>query len=1164
MLRNLKDFSLPELEEKVLAFWRANHVFQLVTDARRGGPPFVFFEGPPTANGRPGIHHVLSRSFKDAVNRYQTMRGRNVLRRAGWDTQGLAVEIEAEKKLGLNSKKDIEAYGIARFNDVCRKSVWQYRDDWERLTERMGFWLDMEHPYITYENSYLESLWWVLKEMHERELLYKGHKVVPHCPRCGTALSSHEVAQGYAETKDTSVYIKFKVADRDNTYFVSWTTTPWTLPGNVALAVGENIRYVESERGGERFIYAKDSPFAKEWGTAEKEFFGKELVGMRYEPLFDIPALRSDASYKVYPAGFVATDEGTGIVHTAVMYGIDDYELGAQVGLPQHHTVNPDGTFTDDVPELKGVFVKSAEAEERITEHLQKKGALIKTEPYVHEYPFCWRCDTPLLYYARDSWFIAVSKLRDELLRANEGINWVPEHVKNGRFGEWLLGAKDWALSRERYWGTPLPVWECASCGAHDVVGSLQELSLRAGGVKNRYVVMRHGEAEHNVLNVMNGSPANRDMYALTGSGVDDVREAVRRLREGGVVDVVVSSDFRRARETAGMIASAYGIPVTTDERLREVRFGDFEGRPAAEYHAHFSRFSEKFEKRLPGDGETLRDVARRIASFFSDMERRYEGKRVVVVTHEYPAWIFEAILSGSGEEEAARAKENPPNGEAGGVMYGTAECREIPALSLPRNEYGFADLHRPFIDDVVLRCRCGAPMRRVPEVVDVWFDSGAMPYAEWHYPFENGAKIDEGEAFPADFITEAVDQTRGWFYTLLAVSVALGRGAPYRNVICLGHVLDAHGRKMSKSRGNAVDPWEMARKHGIDAVRWYLYTVNAPGEPKRFDESELQKFSRGVMPLVYNSFLFFETYHPASLKLRGARPTSHILDRWIAARIRQLTKRLIDSFEAYDVGGAARAVGGFVDDLSRWYIRRSRTRFQHPKDDTELLGASSALGEALAALARLLAPFMPFLAEGLHQSLRDVYGNLELSVHLEGMPDSEDIDEKLLSAMAEVRRLAQLALALREKAGIKVRQPLRELRINPSTDGQELKGKEELLQILKDEVNVKTIVFDESIHEEAVLDTEVTHELKEEGVFRELTRCVQELRRDAGCKPKDVIAVAIHDGGEVKRIILAREEEFKAATGAKTLEWGGLTSFDAEKEMTIDGSPVVIRINKL
>ncbi len=1156
MLRDFKEFSLPELEEKVLAFWRANHVFQLVTDARcQSADGFVFFEGPPTANGRPGIHHVLSRSFKDAVNRYQTMRGRNVLRRAGWDTQGLAVEIEAEKKLGLNSKKDIEAYGIARFNDVCRKSVWQYRDDWEKLTERMGFWLDMEHPYITYENSYLESLWWVLKEMHERGLLYKGHKVVPYCPRCGTALSSHEVAQGYAEVEDKSVYVKFKVIGQDRTYFLSWTTTPWTLPGNVALAVGEDMRYVEIERDGERLILAKESPLAKEFGSLGQEMDGRDLVGMRYEPLFDIPALKSNASHRVYPAGFVTTEEGTGIVHTAVMYGVDDYELGAQVGLPQHHTVNPDGTFTDDVPELRGLFVKSTDAEERIVMHLEKRNALFATKPYVHEYPFCWRCDTPLLYYARDSWFIAVSKLRSELLRANEGVRWVPAHVKDGRFGEWLLGAKDWALSRERYWGTPLPVWECASCGAHDVIGSLQELSLRTGGVRNRYVVMRHGEAEHNILNVTNGSPANRDLYALTGRGVDDVREAVRHLREGGVVDAVFSSDFRRARETAAMIASAHGVPVMTDERLREIRFGDFEGRPAEEYHAYFARFSEKFEKKLPGDGETLRDVARRITSFFRDMEKRYEGKRIVIVTHEYPAWIFEAVMRGWSEEEAVRMK-------AGGVMYGTAECREIPALALPRNEYGFADLHRPFIDDVELWCRCGAPMRRVPEVVDVWFDSGAMPYAQWHYPFANGAKIDEGEAFPADFITEAVDQTRGWFYTLLAVSVALGRGAPYRNVICLGHVLDAHGRKMSKSRGNAVDPWEMARKHGMDAVRWYLYTVNAPGEPKRFDENELQKFARGIAPLVYNSFLFFETYRPSGALAK--RDSRHVLDRWIAARTRETTQRVVDAFEAYDVSGAARAVGGLVDDLSRWYIRRSRTRFQHPTDDAELFGASGALGEALIALARLLAPFMPFLAEGLHQSLRDVYERLTLSVHLETLSKDREIDEKLIADMKEIRRLAQLALAEREKAGIKVRQPLKELRINPSADGQELKGQEELLQILKDEVNVKTIAFDNGLPGEVFLDTEITHELKEEGIFRELARSVQELRRNAGCRPGDVVAVAVRDGEEIRRTILAREEEFKAATGAKTLEWGDLTSFDAEKEMTIEGSSVMIRINKL
>ncbi len=1163
MLNKLKRFSLPELEEKVLEFWRTNHVFAHVDEARKGSERFVFFEGPPTANGRPGIHHVISRAFKDVILRYQTMRGKYVLRRAGWDTHGLPVELEVEKALGLNSKKEIETYGVVAFNAKCRESVWEYKDEWERLTERMGFWLDLAHPYITYENTYMESVWWLLKQLWDKKLLYQGHKVVPWCPRCGTALSSHELAQGYAETTDTSVYLKFQVKGKDHTYLVSWTTTPWTLPGNVALAVDERLDYVEAEHDGERLIYAKGTPFAATLGAAvQREFKGTELVGLSYEPLYDIPAFReSDTAYRVYPASFVTAEEGTGIVHTAVMYGIDDYDLGVAAHLPQHHTVLPDGTFGDDVPELTGMFVKAKETEANILAHLKERHALLKEEPCTHEYPFCWRCDTPVIYYARDSWFIAMSTLRDELLAANEHVQWVPPAIGSGRFGEWLRGVKDWALSRERYWGTPLPVWECDRCGTREIIGSFADLSERCGGVRNTYAVMRHTEAEHNVANVVSSLPEHKDDSALTEQGRADAVAAGAKLKaERFIPDVIVASDFLRTKETAELIARETGAAVVFDERLRELQLGDVEGQDAAAYHAHFASDGERFYRRIGDESETLRDVAVRVNGVFRDLERRYEGKRVLVVTHEYVAWMFEAVLSGWGEEQAVLKKAERQSA----AVFEPGEYRRIAALALPHGQFGFADFHRPFVDEVAFPCpfddaqgkRCGGTMRRVPDLIDVWFDSGAMPYAQWHYPFEHRELVDGGEQFPADYICEAMDQTRGWFYTLLALSVALGRGEPYRHVISLGLVLDAYGRKMSKTRGNIVKPWDAFGQFGVDAVRWYFYTVNGPGEPKRFDEHELMKVVRGPVMLLYNSFVFWNTYRAPRL-VPGA--PSHILDRWITARCAQVAATATAALDAYDVVLAARTIGEFIEDVSRWYIRRSRARFQNPASEDEHAQAYATLSRILLCTARLIAPFMPLFAEALYQSLRAHVPQEHLSVHLDAWPAPEAADERLLTHMKQARALAQAGLAKREEAGIKVRQPLPALIVRDAA----LRDESELLDIVKDEVNVKEIRFDEHLEEDVALDTNITHELLEEGMLRELLRAVQGLRKDVGCEPGDTVRLAVKsDADEVTHVVGKFKVDLERGAAAELV--GTLDAFDGEKTIhLVDGDTTTVRIAK-
>ncbi|MEK7465517.1 MAG: class I tRNA ligase family protein [Patescibacteria group bacterium] len=1168
MLRKLQKFSLPEIEEKILQFWKEHKIFEKSLEQRAHGKKFVFYEGPPTANGRPGIHHVLARAFKDVIPRYRTMRGYFVSRKGGWDTHGLPVELEVEKKLGLNSKKDIEKYGIGAFNAKCKESVWTYKDEWERLTERIGFWLDMRHPYITYENSYIETLWWILKRVWERGLLYKGHKVVAWCTRCGTALSSHEIALGYREVEETSVYIKFKLKKGQSvgrkagsgasTYVLSWTTTPWTLPGNVALAVGANIEYsvVNVGEGKKKEIYILATnrlSVLKDPHTVVASVKGKDLVGLAYEPLFSVEAFKkSSAAYKIYPAKFVGAEDGTGVVHTAVMYGEDDYNLGKEVGLPQHHTVDLQGKFTSDVPAYAGMYVKAKETEKKIVDDLEKKGLLLRTEPYKHDYPFCWRCDTPLLYYARDSWFIAMSKFRKELLRENKKIRWVPESVKEGRFGEWLREVKDWAISRERYWGTPLPLWECKKCGGVRAVGGYEELSQLQGGAKNRYILMRHGEPQNILMKKINSSPAKRNVYPLTLKGRVIAERSAKKLKKENI-DIIVASDFRRTRETAEIVASELGIKkIIFEKKFREINTGIFDGKKGEDYHAYFSSYAEKFTKRTP-KGESLRDLAKRVYEGLETLEKKYEGKTILVVSHEYPVWMMQTVMSGWGEERAITEKE-----KRGNDFIETTEFRKVPFLKLPRNGWNFADPHRPYVDDVTFPCeKCHERMTRIPEVADVWFDSGAMPFAQAHYPFAK-EKID----FPADYISEAVDQTRGWFYTLLAESILLDKTTPYKNVICLGHVLDKNGQKMSKSKGNAVDAWGVIAKYGADAVRWYLFTVNPPGEPKKFDEAELGKTLRQFVLMVYHSFIFYETYAKKfNFPLTIGNP-KHVLDRWILARLEETTKSVTKAMDAYNPGTAGRTIEIFTGDLSRWYIRRSRRRLQKPETQADHEAASKMLGHCLYVLSQLLAPFMPFFSEALYKSLVSE-GNKTLSVHLTDWPKMKKAltNEKLIKGMTEIREFASLALAKRAEAAIKVRQPLQMLRVK--TENNYLWGNKELMVLLSEEVNVKNAYVDNDIKRPIELDIRVTPALKEEGLVREFIRLVQDLRQDAKLEPKNRIVIHV----ECKELIPFIEKNRKnigTEVNAKAIEYKRVKRFTVELETKFEEWPLWIALRKV
>jgi isoleucyl-tRNA synthetase len=835
--------NFPQLEERILQRWRERDVFQESVRRREGAPPFVFYEGPPTANGRPGSHHVLARVFKDIYPRYKTMRGYQVDRRGGWDTHGLPVEIAVEQQLGLTNKHEIEAYGIAEFNAKCRESVFEFLEDWNALTERIGFWVDLEHAYRTLDATYIESVWWALKQIADKDLLYEGHRVVPYCPRCGTALSSHEVALGYRDVHDPSVYVRFPVIEdggpaQRGDDLIAWTTTPWTLVSNAAVAVHPELTYVRATYDQGVAIVA-EALVEKVLGPEAKviaRFQGAALDGVRYEPPFPyLPAGEyGERGHSVLLADFVTATDGTGIVHTAIAFGEDDFQLGLRYGLNVVNPVRLDGTYDERIGPYAGRFVKDADPD--LIEDLRRRGRLLREESYEHAYPHCWRCGTPLLYYAKPSWYIATSKLRDRLLAANETVNWHPPHIKHGRFGDWLNNNVDWALSRERYWGTPLPVWRSEDGEEIHVIGSFDEL-----------------------------------------------------------------------------------------EELSGVRL------------------------------------------------------------------------------------EDP---------------------------------HRPYVDEVTFTSpTSGKLMRRVPEVIDVWFDSGAMPFAQEHAPFENEDYFESH--FPADYICEALDQTRGWFYSLLAISTLLFDKAPYKNVVCLGLILDEDGQKMSKSKGNIVVPWDVLDEHGADAFRWYFFTSKQPWDGYRFSVEAIGEGVRGFLRQLWNTYAFLERYTPE----RPSEPTD--LDRWALSRLSATVAEVTERLDAYDATTAGRAIATFVDDLSNWYVRRSRRRFWDGEQ-----AAFDTLRTCLLTVSQLLAPFTPFVADEIYEGL----GGEEPSVHLSDWPQAGARDGDLEAAMAVARETVRLGLSARKQSKMKVRQPLRAAIV--VAEGTERAAIERLADIVADELNVKELRF--------------------------------------------------------------------------------------------------------
>ncbi|MBQ6817721.1 MAG: isoleucine--tRNA ligase [Bacilli bacterium] len=1042
------DLKFVEREKNVEKFWKDNKIFQKSIDDHVNDKTYTFYDGPPTANGKPHIGHVLTRVIKDMIPRYQTMKGHKIIRKAGWDTHGLPVEIEVEKKLGLDGKEQIEQYGIAPFIQECKESVWKYKGMWEDFSSTVGFWADMDDPYITYDNKYIESVWWSLKQIWDKGLLYKGFKVVPYCPRCGTPLSSHEVAQGYKEVKEKSAIAKFKCAGTENEYFLAWTTTPWTLPSNVALCVNPDEEYVKVKTVNpkneqvEYYILAKALLGVVETeNEVVAEYIGKDLEGKEYEPLFNFKKLDKKAYYIVCD-GYVTLTDGTGIVHIAPAFGEDDARVGRKYDLPFLQLVNAKGEMTEETPWV-GKFCKEVDKDVLIA--LETENKLFKALNFEHTYPFCWRCDTPLIYYARESWYIKMSAVKEDLIRNNNTINWIPESIGKGRFGDWLENVQDWAVSRDRYWGTPLPIWEC-SCGHRHAIGSVAELK-----------------------------------------------------------------------------------EMTTNP--------------------------EVFEK-------------------------------------------------------------------------------------------GEVELHRPYIDEVHIKCpHCGKPMTRVKEVIDCWYDSGSMPFAQWHYPFENQDIFNDN--YPADFISEAVDQTRGWFYSLLAISTLIFNKAPYKNVIVLGHVQDENGQKMSKSKGNAVDPFEALEEYGADAIRWYFYSNSAPWLPNRFHGRAVIEGQRKVMGTLWNTYAFYVLYanidkfNPLDYnngKLEYDKLS--VMDKWIISKLNTLVQTVDNNLANYRITESTKVIEKFIDDLSNWYVRRSRERFWAKGMPQDKINAYTTLYTCLVTLSKAISPMLPFITEDIYQNLvRSVDKDAKESIHLCSYPEVnlEYIDKELEEKMDQVLDIVVLGRNARNASNIKNRQPLKEMFVlskpldnfyneiieeelnvkkvtyiddislyttykfkpNFKTLGPkcgkllgalgkvlaEINGHETMkslnangfVNVLVNDTNLmltKEDLLIETMQTEGyavaseydlfvVLDTKLTDELVEEGFVNELVSKVQTMRKDAGFEVVDHITLYVSNNETIKNIVSKNLDNIQGQVLADQVLFDVDDEEAFTKEWNLNGEAVKLAVKR-
>lgn len=1121
-------------EESIQAFWEEQDIFNKTVVTPAGDSPkgdFVFYDGPPFATGLPHYGHILAGTIKDAIPRFWTMNGYRVRRKWGWDCHGLPLENLIEKKLGLATKRDIEEYGVKNFNEQARAAVMEYADDWRQIIPRMGRWADMDDDYKTMDSTYTESVWWVFKQLHEKGLVFEGFKTMHLCPRCGTTLSNFEVNQGYKDIKDIAVTVPLKlVDDPDDASLLVWTTTPWTLPGNLAAAVNQDFTYakvrVTLDEVEQVVILAKErlAQLGIEDFEVLGEMKGSELVGMKYEPPFPWMGEQEFAgkenAWQILHADYVEIGEdGTGAVHIAPAFGEDDMVLAKEHGVPIVHHVNESGHFKEWVTDFAGQLVKPKDDDEsgvthldadiEIVKALKAAGKLLRKENITHSYPHCWRCDTPLLNYATTSWFVDVPSIKDKLVAENDKVNWVPEHVGTNRFGKWLEGARDWAVSRQRYWGAPLPIWRNPETKEYKVFGSLDELKQFVPKSGNQYFTMRHGESTKNTLDVVTDDPDAP--YPLTEVGKE---QSVLTAKELNSVDVIISSPVLRARETAKIVAKELGIAeadIVFDKRIRETEHGDYEGKPVSEYFKKYGPGLTKFDVK-PEHGESWNDLRARMGGFLYSLEQEYEGKKVLIVSHGHPLAMLHAVHSGLNEEQIwEKFKDLNP---------GKGSFRQLDFTPLPHNDHFELDFHRPYIDDVVLE-EDGVQLERVPDVFDCWFESGSMPYGQRHFMGEAQSDFDpaKGIGLPADFISESVDQTRGWFYSLMVLGVALFGKSPFNNVVTNGLVLAEDGRKMSKSLQNYPDPIELVHRQGADSMRYYLLSSQIiKGEDLNFSEKEVAELQRKNIGRLHNVLAMYEMFADGT---QARADSSHVLDQWIIARLQQLVNESTAGYKSYELDKATRPINDFVDDLSVWYLRRSRDRLKG-EDEVDRTLALATLRHVLRTLALVMAPAMPFYAEYLWQQVKEE--DEAESVHLGVWPSEGVVDEDLLEHMAATRTAVTMALEARTKAGIKVRQPI------ASVSGPELSS--DLQAVVLDELNAKSYVAADSVS----IDTTLSPDLLAEGAVRELMRAVQGARKVAGLEPQDEITLTVQTDMAGQSAIEAHFDLLTKTVGATEL----------------------------
>jgi len=1137
--------NIAQIEEKILAFWQENDIFEKSLEKNKeSGEPFVFYDGPPFATGLPHYGHVLAGTMKDTMPRYQTMRGKYVHRTWGWDCHGLPIENLVEKELGVKNKAEIEALGIGVFTEAARKSVLRYEEEWKKTVPRLGRWIEMDRSYKTMDPEFTESVWWGFKEFYKKDLAYEGFQSMHYCPRCETTLSNFEVNQGYKDITDISVYAKFALEDQEDTYLLAWTTTPWTLPGNVALAVSQEGVYVKFTHEEKMYIVSKDLLASVIEGlegvdVLGEEIQGKELIGLSYTPLFnyysnDKELENRENGWKVYAGDFVTMEEGTGIVHIAPAFGDDDYNLLRTHKLPFVQHVDGEGKFTSDVTDFAGQYVKPKDdhmkTDIEMIKYLAHNGGLFKKKKLIHSYPHCWRCDTPLLNYATSSWFIAVSQFKNELVEANKDINWVPKSIGSARFGNWLEGAKDWGISRSRYWGAPLPIWK-GDKGTVEVLGSYDELSNKIPA-KNTYIGLRHGESVSNTLGTIS-AVIGGEGDALTEEGKQQVKKVVEELKDKKI-DLIIHSPYSRTTDTAQAVAETLGVlpeNVFADGAVQEVQLSA-EAVPWGEW---VPKMANRFEKHEDGS-ESYRDVKTRATKFLYDCEEKYEGKTILVITHGLVLDMFEATVerkSGSGVVHYMEDRE---------TFFDNAEWREFDFRPLPHNEEYDFDIHRPFIDEVKWTADDGETFTRIEGVFDTWVDSGSMPHASRHYPFAQKteeAKAEFDKTYQADFIAEGIDQTRGWFYTMLVQSLGLFGRSSYKNVVVNGMVLAEDGRKMSKSLKNYPEVEPTLDKYGADALRyWLLSSPAVKSEEVSFTEKGVDEVMKKLIMRLYNVVSFYEMHRDekvdqgsSAFEVPAEVENLPVLDQWIIARLDEVRTEVTTSLDGYLFDRASRPLIDFVDDFSTWYIRRSRDRFKegHQERETALRTTRYVLTE----FAKILAPFTPFTAEEVY--LRVKAEKDTESIHLTDWTLDRTAETEVLDTMSILRDVVTEALQKRSQSKMKIKQPLQSVTI---TDVR-LEGKTEYLEILEDELNVKEVFVDPSL-EEVTLDLELSPELIAEGHAREFIRAVQSKRKNDGLVPDDVITILFE--GKAPEFVLTHQNEIFKTVGATSIKVGEVT----------------------